>query len=888
MELKQYKFTRPSAKLDDGTTRPEEVYFGLFATSTEKLNWNNKYTKEQIDSLFGSYTTGLIWQPQVASKINLPSNPKEGWAVNVNDTDITYRWNGTAWIEISANFVPLASATVDGKLSKEDFSFIKKVLSYWNENPLNTKPYNLVITNNLGDIVGNSFAATNPSEDGITPTHIYVGTDNYIRKTSLANFKSKLNLSVFGLNTNGLVPGPSAGNNSLNKYLAGDGSWQDSYKHPSVNHIPIGGTTGQILGWSSSGLATWIAPPSTFPGYGGSGSASTVSRSDHEHTGMLKINQLNNGSYININNTENSWSYFNLTNNGTTLWDIATKPNSALEFRPRAESVGAVSISLDGYITAPNIVKATGFLKENYNDDYFLLAGGGAVLKSAFIQNSDARLTNARVASDVYAWAKSSVKPAYTPAEVGSIPNYQNALNGGGSGIEKFIKITQDTTSGFFGTYANATYMYNDGCAKYLKIWNDGRLTFAENAIAMVSQIPTSLPANGGNANTVGGKGVNDLVQYGGRAVNDCNSFINSGIYGFDNVPSNGPGQPYPYLAMLVAKNVEVGFQLAGGYSTDTLFFRSIINAGNFTPWKTIYHTGNFNPANYIPTSASCNKNWNWSGQGGQPTWLWGGNDPTNEYLYNPSNFSVANANTAGGLAVSAGRNNLVNKIVRTNDNGYIDVTYINSDLGIENPTIGSVWITNPSDGYFRRASLAHLKASLGVGAVDKAGVMAALNTAGTNTFTQYCDFSAGAGNSGSDMRFKKDIHQSENVLENLLKLKIIDYVWNKKGEKKRNTFGVSASQLKKLGGDFGKIVHTRNDSDKTKWVEYDRFGVLAIKGLQEFHESQQTVNKEILTKYENTIIENQKLKERLKIAEGKIGELQNQMQKVFNKLNII
>lgn len=43
----------------------------------------------------------------------------------------------------------------------------------------------------------------------------------------------------------------------------------------------------------------------------------------------------------------------------------------------------------------------------------------------------------------------------------------------------------------------------------------------------------------------------------------------------------------------------------------------------------------------YIPTSASCNKNWHWSGQGGQPTWLWGGEDGTNMYVYNPSNFTV-------------------------------------------------------------------------------------------------------------------------------------------------------------------------------------------------------------------------------------------------------
>lgn len=44
----------------------------------------------------------------------------------------------------------------------------------------------------------------------------------------------------------------------------------------------------------------------------------------------------------------------------------------------------------------------------------------------------------------------------------------------------------------------------------------------------------------------------------------------------------------------------------------------------------------------------------NWSGQGGQPTWLWGGNDGSNMYVYNPSNFSVNYANSAGSCGNSA------------------------------------------------------------------------------------------------------------------------------------------------------------------------------------------------------------------------------------------
>lgn len=58
-----------------------------------------------------------------------------------------------------------------------------------------------------------------------------------------------------------------------------------------------------------------------------------------------------------------------------------------------------------------------------------------------------------------------------------------------------------------------------------------------------------------------------------------------------------------------------------------------------------------------IATGAINGRYWHWSGQGGQPSWLWGGNDGANMYVYNPSNFSVnyaksANyANSAGGIS---------------------------------------------------------------------------------------------------------------------------------------------------------------------------------------------------------------------------------------------
>lgn len=47
---------------------------------------------------------------------------------------------------------------------------------------------------------------------------------------------------------------------------------------------------------------------------------------------------------------------------------------------------------------------------------------------------------------------------------------------------------------------------------------------------------------------------------------------------------------------------------------------------------------------------------WAWWGQSGQPQWVWGGNDGVNMLLWNPSNFSVNYANSAGSAPANGGK----------------------------------------------------------------------------------------------------------------------------------------------------------------------------------------------------------------------------------------
>lgn len=91
--------------------------------STNKPNWDDKYTKNEVDNKFSALETAIDWKEAVNTFADLSTaypHPDDGWTVNVKDTDYTYRWSGTAWIAISANAIPKATQSVDGLLSKED------------------------------------------------------------------------------------------------------------------------------------------------------------------------------------------------------------------------------------------------------------------------------------------------------------------------------------------------------------------------------------------------------------------------------------------------------------------------------------------------------------------------------------------------------------------------------------------------------------------------------------------------------------------------------------------------------------------------------------------------------------------------------------------------
>jgi len=85
-----------------------------------------------------------------------------------------------------------------------------------------------------------------------------------------------------------------------------------------------------------------------------------------------------------------------------------------------------------------------------------------------------------------------------------------------------------------------------------------------------------------------------------------------SGVYAIAGVGTNGPGSNYSCL-IHVANASDVAFQIAGGYTSDNMYFRGtsgLQNGTGYTPWRTVLHSGNYN--SYSPTLTGGNASGTW------------------------------------------------------------------------------------------------------------------------------------------------------------------------------------------------------------------------------------------------------------------------------------
>lgn len=120
-----------------------------------------------------------------------------------------------------------------------------------------------------------------------------------------------------------------------------------------------------------------------------------------------------------------------------------------------------------------------------------------------------------------------------------------------------------------------------------------------------------------------------------------------------------------------------------GIYMTDSTWVRTYNNKGMVA--KNFY-ASDWASSTYLLRSDGGASAFNWSGQSGQPTWLWGGNNPHEYYIYNPSNFRVSYANSAGNADTLDGLHaNSFQTTVTSTKRDFIHGTLIKTNINYAN-----------------------------------------------------------------------------------------------------------------------------------------------------------------------------------------------------------
>lgn len=155
------------------------------------------------------------------------------------------------------------------------------------------------------------------------------------------------------------------------------------------------------------------------------------------------------------------------------------------------------------------------------------------------------------------------------------------------------------------------------------------------------------------------------------------NSYLNLGGGHEKNARSPtyvwGSNSSDTFLRSYQTSKLSVNYANSAGTSSNVVVNNSNANSTYRMVWhsgNTLYSTNNiycnpstdqiysagfrhvsYNSASYLLRSDGGAAGFHWSGQGGQPTWLWGGNSQHTYYVYNPSNFNVNSAAVLRGNA---------------------------------------------------------------------------------------------------------------------------------------------------------------------------------------------------------------------------------------------
>lgn len=582
---------------------------------------------------------------------------------------------------------------------------------------------------------------------------------------------------------------------------------QNGYELDELHNVAISSVANdQVLVYETSSTLWKNKSISTILGFTpislGSLSASAP-LSYNSSTGAFSISQANTSTNGYLSSTD--WNTFN--NKQGTITLTTTGTSGAATFVGGTLNIPNYAPDLSGYVPTSRTITING-------TTYDLSANRSWTIDTYTLPVATATiLGGVKIGSGVSIDAGGVISVS---------TNYQAPLSGTG-----FVKISGTTIS-----YDNSTYL--TGITSL-------QVTTALGYTPYNSSNPNGYTSNTGTVTSVSGTGtVSGLTLTG--------TVTGSGSLTLGGTLSLTSGQVTGALGYTPYNSSNPSGYITGINST------MVTNALGYTPYNSSNPSGYITSAGraYPRRSDGSDLNFYWSGQSGQPPWLWGGSDGSNMYVYNPSNFSVNYANSAGYASSAGSATNItaytINQSLGTGNQPTFQDVFVNGWFrnygaqGMYNQDYGNHWYAT-SDAYWNIAGNnagavgiimrtgGHQGPNRGYIYADSSSNIGFLNSGGS--WSLRCDNSGNVTATGnvcaySDARLKENVKTIENALDKVLALRGVSYTRINSDDNKTK-IGVIAQETLPI---VPEVVD--QDRDGMYNVAYGNLGGLFIEAFKE------------------------------------------------------
>jgi hypothetical protein len=260
------------------------------------------------------------------------------------------------------------------------------------------------------------------------------------------------------------------------------------------------------------------------------------------------------------------------------------------------------------------------------------------------------------------------------------------------------------------------------------------------------------------------------------------------------------------------------------------------------TPWDTgnlpspAQTNGSIYTALHLRLASGTDSTWNFSGQAGQPSWMWGSNDGANMLVWNPANFSVNYANSAGVAASANSVGGVTDPASRSAGAQFGGGVSVAANFGLNYSSQGGKFVWN--DVGTGETCLVNNQ-GLGSGGF----VFRTVNNANTAELGRFTITAAGAGSQGSDRNLKEDIQDLSDSLDKIRSIRGVSYAYKANGEKH---YGVIAQEVREVFPYCVNENHGAGTKEKYLGVSYSDLVAPLIEAVKELADKLDNANARI------------------------------------------